>query len=327
MTAATIRRLLCLHLMMWSAACWPAQNDAPQPKVSIGVPYSAKIGEPFNVDISIYPPVKKPVRVRFETNGAFSLPKGPLEIPPASPLPVTIKPLSANPDGIPWIQVFTDEYGEDHRWINLGFMGHVKASIMGKIPYGSWSTITLALVDKDGKPFSADVPLEVLVQSTDAALRMGAESGAIKISMLRNASFTNPFEIQPLSLKGGDIHLSTTLTSGNLPDYSLDTQYVTIAAEPAWWVPVVLAIGGGLLYGIYKVLNLAESATQRVRVAVTATIVTSAIAGLFGYLIASLDLLGLKLDPNSLRSYPLLGFLVAYMGVDPFVDRLAPKKR
>jgi hypothetical protein len=34
------------------------------------------------------------------------------------------------------------------------------------------------------------------------------------------------------------------------------------------------------------------------------------------YLTANLDLFGLKLDPNILRTYPLLGFLFSYIGID-----------
>jgi len=37
---------------------------------------------------------------------------------------------------------------------------------------------------------------------------------------------------------------------------------------------------------------------------------------LLAYLTANLDLFGVKLDPNILRTYPLLGFLFAYIGID-----------
>jgi hypothetical protein len=45
-------------------------------------------------------------------------------------------------------------------------------------------------------------------------------------------------------------------------------------------------------------------------------IITSIVAGLLAYLTANLDLFGIKLDPNILRTYPLLGFLFAYIGID-----------
>jgi hypothetical protein len=91
------------------------------------------------------------------------------------------------------------------------------------------------------------------------------------------------------------------------------------------WLPVVLALGGGLLYGIYKALDYTHWPPMHRLLAIGTLLGTSTIAGFVGYLIADLDLLGLKLDPNLLRTYPLLGFAVAYIGVDTLViKRLSP---
>ena len=57
--------------------------------------------------------------------------------------------------------------------------------------------------------------------------------------------------------------------------------------------------------------------------AIPLQIVTAIVVGLLAYLTANLDLLGLKLDPNVLGTYPLLGFLFAYIGIDKvFAGRL-----
>lgn len=305
-----------------------ADDSVPSPHLAMTVPYAAtKVGESFQVRLSIDPPVQKTVRATFESNKNFSFEHRTVEIRPGSKPSVTVKVMGAGADGLPYLNVFSDGYGDAELPVNVGFLGHIKMSSTRPLPYEGWSTITLALVDKDGKSFSTEKPLEVLVQSTDAALRMGGEqSGLIKLPLLRNANVTQPFQVRPLKLQGGDIHLNATLTTEAIPGFSLDTQYLSLQADPAWWLPLVLAIGGGLMYGIYKALNTAEWPKERVAYAIGAALLTSALAGLFGYLIASLDLLGLKLDPNSLRSYPLLGFLVAYIGVDPFVSKIVPKK-
>jgi hypothetical protein len=50
-------------------------------------------------------------------------------------------------------------------------------------------------------------------------------------------------------------------------------------------------------------------------------LVGRALAGLIGYFFAHLDLLGLKLDPNVLRSYPLIGFLFSYFGFEVLLPK------
>ena len=42
----------------------------------------------------------------------------------------------------------------------------------------------------------------------------------------------------------------------------------------------------------------------------------SIIGGIIAYLFAGYDLLGLKLDPNVLKTYPLLGFIFSYAGIE-----------
>lgn len=61
--------------------------------------------------------------------------------------------------------------------------------------------------------------------------------------------------------------------------------------------------------------------------AVPIQIVTAIVAGLLAYLTANLDLLGLKLDPNLLRTYPLLGFLFSYIGIDKVFSRQSGSAR
>ena len=103
----------------------------------------------------------------------------------------------------------------------------------------------------------------------------------------------------------------------------MNSETFSIPTAAADWLPIVLAVAGGLLYGAYKILNSALPDQHRAW-ASTAIFLTSGVAGFIGYLIADLDLLGLKLDPTVLRSYPLLGFLVAYFGIDILVKNKIP---
>jgi len=273
-------KAICVLLIIWSAAyrfAEAADNDASPPEVRLSLPYSAKIGEPFVVDVRIEPPAKRTIQVKFITNGNISFtPKATLDIPPGSKQQITLKALSGSPDGIPYIEAHADGYTTGSAWIDLGFQGHVKANSIGKLPYGTWSAVTLALVDKDGKPFSATVPLKAHIQSTDAALKTDKEEGNdITLMLLRNANFSPPFEVRPLDVKGAEVHLTTTLTQSDIPEYSLDTQYVALQADPAWWLPLLLAVGGGLMYGLYQALDFAKWPKEKVGIAITAALFTS----------------------------------------------------
>lgn len=305
-----------------------AGQPADSPHLVMRAPYAAtKVGETFQVQLLIDPPVQEAVIATFEINKNFSFERRTVEIRPNSKPSVMVKVMGAGFDGLPFLKASSDKYGDAEIAINIGFLGHIKSSSTSRIPYEGWSVVTLALVNQDGKPFSSDKELNLLVQSTDAVLRMGKDQGgSINLRLLRNANVTQPFEVRSLRLQGGDIHLTTTLTTNEIPNFSLDTQYLSFQVDPAWWLPLVLAIGGGLMYGTYKALNTAEWPKEKVAHAIVAALLTSALAGVFGYLIANLDLLGLKLDPSSLRSYPLLGFLVAYIGVDPLLNKVVQKK-
>jgi hypothetical protein len=85
----------------------------------------------------------------------------------------------------------------------------------------------------------------------------------------------------------------------------------SLQVVPVWWLPIALAMSGSLLYWIYSFAR---------KPVVSSAIFPEIIAGIFGgliaYLFAGYDLLGLKLDPNVLKTYPLLGFLFAYVGID-----------
>lgn len=323
-------RLLWVSALL-SALCFAQEPETADtsPHLQLSVPYTARVGQSFQIEVYVEPAASKPVVATLEDESGIGLTfsRPIVTIAPGHKSSVSVKATSLGSDGIPWIRAISDDYGSAESPVNLGFVGHLKATNSGRIPYGVGSTLTLALVDKDGKSFPTDKGFDVSIDSADATLQVENQMGmSIKMKMRRNANITPQFKVTPLSRQGGDIHLNTTLTFSELnPDLSLDSQSFVFQTEPVWWLPLVLAIGGGLLYGSYKALNYKEWPQEKVYRSVLTSIVIGGLSGFLGYLIANLDLLGLKLDPNVLRSYPLFGFLVAYMGVDALVGKLVPK--
>ena len=127
-------------------------------------------------------------------------------------------------------------------------------------------------------------------------------------------SSPSQFSIISPSIWGGPVHLKViakTMGGGQ----SVAEGNFTFDTDPAVWLPISLAIGGALLYGVYSLAQDTKLESHWKR-AVPFQIVVSVVAGLLAYLTANLDLFGVKLDPNILRTYPLLGFLFAYIGID-----------
>jgi hypothetical protein len=294
-------------------------------RVILSTPYAGKVGEPFQIELSLDPPNAKPVEVTFEPREGIVYPKARIIVGPGAHQFVAAKPTTLGTDGMPWIHATASGYDAGWEAINLGFLGHLKPSGVDKLPYAEPTSLTFSLVDQEGRAFRSDKELSLLVESTDAALQMHDQTGSLKLKLLRFANVSPQFQVTSKNLEGGAIHINTTLMYSE--DYSLDSQSFSIPSEPAWWVPIALAIGGGLLYGIYKALDFKNLPAQNVTWTIVGLITTSGLSGVLGYLIADLDLLGLKLDPNVLRTYPLIGFLVAYIGMDTLVtDKLGIKR-
>jgi hypothetical protein len=99
--------------------------------------------------------------------------------------------------------------------------------------------------------------------------------------------------------------------------YSLSQENFALVAQPAWWLPLVLAIAGGALHAVYKVSRLPRFTFW----GAVAIFLASAVSGCVGYLVANFDLFGLKFDPSVLRTYPLIGFLFSYFGIEVLLSK------
>ncbi len=299
-----------------------ADDETAQPRISLSVPWTAKVGDTFLLPVSLVPSSQTPVRVEFDTDNIDYGVNSNITIEPGQTKSIVVKIKRARADGLAWVHAFADRYPDAWAEINVGFVGHLRLNALSSLPYGVPSTLTLSLVDKDGKLFASSSELDIKIESADVMIQGAKDNHTLELPLPANATVSPQFQVIPQKVRGGDVHLNTTLlVSGAV----IDSQSITVQTDPVMWLPIVLAVSGGLIFGIYKILDFQKLPHHRKGLAVTAIIVTSILAGVLGYLIADLDLLGIKLDPAVLRSYPLLGFLVAYIGIDPLMNKLKPK--
>jgi hypothetical protein len=320
-------------IVLLCAATAFAQENTNRPYVDIYAPYFAKVGEPFEITVSLSPESKETVIVQMERTAAVTYVPSKFEIRTGQGEHVSCT-IRRSGTGVVWIRASArgHQYHDGYNPVVADFEGHLKMMSAPTLSYESPTTVTLAILDSNNKPIRLDTDLELVVESTDGILSRPDGAGKILKLGLPPGAITSPdFQVKPTSIQGGSVHLNAALSLSEFHTVLTQEEF-TLNADPAWWLPVLLAIGGGLINGLYKVSRLPSSgnATKLANrmYTVVGVLVASGVGGLVGYLFARLDLLGLKLDPNVLRSYPLIGFLFSYIGFEVLLpERLGGSRK
>lgn len=231
---------------------------------------------------------------------------------------VTVKKKGA---GLANLAAFADGYSYFSEGLDVGFDGKVNVTSTAPLSYGEPGTLNVEVVGQDDKPLSFANPLSVTLESLDAALLGPSENAnqwthSVTLHLDPGARSSPQFQIKSEKVRGGAVHLSTSLLLGVV---ILSQENHSFNAAPAAWLPVVLAIFGALLYSLYSILS--DDRRENVKQKLFA----SSVAGTIAWLFTGFDLLGLKLDTNSLRTYAITGFLFSFLGVDVLLSRKFPR--
>lgn len=208
--------------------------------------------------------------------------------------------------------------------VEVGFQGHLKVTHSTLLAYNDPAAVTIGIVDNNDKSLPVDVTLEMQIQAVDALLSdgtLGPTKEAIwtdhvTLPINAGARSSPQFQIKSTNPKGGEVHILATLNLlGNGGVVAQDS--FSFPVNPAVWLPIILAILGSLLYGAYNFVQSPKSRWQDILLQLAASI----IGGVIAYLFTGFDLLGIKLDPNVLKTYPLLGFLFSYVGIEILLSK------
>jgi hypothetical protein len=299
-----------------SAGIPPAPDTGPW--FGCAWPYGIDLNESFTIDCSLKDtkPDTKPVRVKAEKDARIQYDPKEFTVKPGSIQLINVKILRSK-SGIALLALHPD--GGYPAWempVDVGFQGHLKISPNIDFSYDDPQTVVISIVDDNGKAMAVGNELQMDVQAVGAMVRAGVadpkdvgwnEILPMKINI--KASVSPQFQIRSTSKRGGTVHL---LVSLRLPDGAMLAQdNFSFQVTPTWWLPIAFAMAGSLLYWLYSFVQ-----TPKKGWSIVLQIIAALLGGTIAYLFASFDLLGLKLDPNVLKTYALLGFLFAYVGVE-----------
>lgn len=283
----------------------------------------AKPKQPIEIWIHLEPPNQS--RVTVTLIGDISMKNRRIEIQPREQKTLQVLP-EPGPEAIAWIGAEANGYKSAWITVNVGFDGVLKFSSTGPLEYNNPTSLTLQVMHSDGKPFALRGDVDLVLQASGGYIYDPKKNSKNKwveemgLPFPRGSHKSSQFQVKPRYWRGGPVHLSATLSSGN---NTLQQEDINLDSVPAWWFLLALSIGGGLLHGVYAVIS-APHLRKRTVAAIATALFSSAIAGTLGFLLANHDILGLKLDPNVLRTYPLLGFLFSYLGLSLLLSKFQP---
>jgi hypothetical protein len=218
--------------------------------------------------------------------------------------------------------------------VDTGFSAKLKSNITDAMDSGITKSFTISLVDNQGNPAPLDADVDLTLQGSQIKLKTPDDKNwhdHLRLEMRQGSSSTQALNIQSDSLIADKGLISAQLESKD--KFVVNNSELWIDVKPRWFVPLLMAILGGLLHSVYKIVKQATDPQQPhsawalfFRVVVSGLVI-GVISGGLAYLLASWGVLGIKVDTTTLQGFVILGFLFSYVGVDMILQSLTAKKQ
>jgi hypothetical protein len=309
-----------------------AQLNTSDGFVEMDLPWSVTPSEEFGADVSIQPCKDAPatiVEVRMEQTSDTLYDPRVFSLKPGEHQLVKIKVLKSEGGLAQIIATPQRPWLPESVSLDVGFSAILRPRVDETIEAGSIQPVSLDLVDADGQPVSIGAPLSVRVATEKSQLRSNATSvwsDELEFQLQRGATSTPSFQLKaPNSAPDRDVLASVVSLNGS---YALRDQKFPITIVPQWWLQLAVGILGGLLHAVSKMISDYSKAKRRAKFAklTVVKLVTGVVAGCVAYLLASWNVVGIRIDTTSLRAFAVLGFLLSYVGVDAVIRRLVPER-
>jgi hypothetical protein len=235
--------------------------------------------------------------------------------------------------GLVGINIWSDGYLEFNDYVNTGFLGKLQTQTdETTFERGASYAVNFNLVNQQNEAISLDAPVSLAVRASNADLSVDGRQWASELQLKLGAgSSSTYFRVKPTSITGRPISLATEMRLQTLSTLDesvvLADQHLTLPVQPAWWFLLGIAAVGGLLPAIYRVLRaLAGGKSTTPWSRLVFQVLLGALAGMAAYALAGLDILGVRLDTSPPRTFFIMGFLFAYIGLDVLLDKFVGTK-
>ncbi len=302
----------------------PEPTGEPLGSLEADLTVRAEKDKPFDIDMFLKPKdtkFKDAVTVFMEQTSQVKYDPRVFTIKPGERKTIKATVLKTN-SGLANIVASADNWDDYSTIVITGFNAHLKTNITEAIDSGVTKSFTINLVDNQGSPVQLDSDLELSLTGSNIKLKKPEDTAwqdRLAVTLRENTSSSPALNIQSDTMVADKALISAQLESSDFVVHNAD---LWIDVKSRWYVPLLMAILGGLVHSVYKIMKESNDPRQPLRsrpfffrVVITG-LLTGVLAGWLAYLLASWGVLGIKVDTTTLQGFVILGFLFSYVGVD-----------
>ena len=308
--------------------------------IQVDLPLRVRQGVPFQIDVWLDP-------ASPDDNAVYTIYAEQSDTVQYEPKSVTVRPKERksftakvvnSPSGLAQINFWCDGCVEYFFNVDAQFAAKLKLDNDQALQSGTEYPVSLDFVNAQGTPLQIDAPVDILVRSGNAQMRplKTGPSGAnpnsdwtneLTISVVTGVNSTPMFSLKPNGVSGREVSLTAIISPHGNPNVSFTQPKITVNVLPRWWFTLLLAVLGGCIPPLLHWVAQFDQNRGRHKLRwakFLSKLFAGAFAGLVAYLFADWDIIGVKLDTSSPRTFIILGFLFAYVGVDVLIRKILP---
>jgi len=313
---------LVLGLSGCGRASKPSSPDLPT--ITVNLPKRGiKVGQQFPITVSL-PKNDKVRQVHMDASDPFTYEPADFELQPGQQQVVHAALQQHLDSGLAEINISAEGYEPYLYVVDTGFSGKLKVQVPSELKSRGRYPVSVQVLDDKEQPQRLDSAASLHVSAINGVFITDTVSESIDVNLAAGSSSTQPWTVKPTSIAGEPMVLVMQLRPYN-SDVSIAEQRADFPVLPAWWYTLGLAMLGGCVPPIYRFAAALADGGGMSRVICYrggAKLLTGAVAGVVAFLFAAWDIIGVKLDQSSSRTFLILGFLFAYVGVDVLLKRV-----
>jgi hypothetical protein len=220
--------------------------------------------------------------------------------------------------------------------VDAGFTAKIRATNVDQpLMSGRTASIRFDFVNGQGQPIAVDAPLRLTLECPGLYFRAKPTDNwddGLKIDVPENSTSTQPIQVRPRWLwspESASLIVRTEIADAAGYSFVVRDEAVVFNQVPQWWLPLAMAIVGGIVFSFYQGTQDWMKSTDPKRTRTLSILVTrvlpGSLAGALAYFLVNMNVLGIKIDTTQLQGFVVLGFLFAYVGIDTIL-KLVTKK-